>query len=84
MVAMNGADFKTWRLEHGYTQQAIARELEVTRQTIVSWEKSAKLPRLLTLALGTLDTLKDSRNIAGRRATAHEARETRAALDDKK
>jgi DNA-binding XRE family transcriptional regulator len=76
---MNGAEFKAWRLEHGYTQQAIAEDLEVTRQTVVAWEKSAKLPRLLTLAL---EGLENSRKVVGKRATAAEARKMRAIYDN--
>lgn len=72
---MTGADFKAWRTDQGYTQQEIADDLEVTRQTIVAWEKSAKIPRLVSLAL---NALANSRNVAGKKSSAAEARKMRA------
>ncbi len=77
---MTGNEFRQWRKEYGYTQNGIADELGVSRQTIVSWEKSAKhLPRLLELALKSVTQV---RNVAGKRAHVREYMEQRSRPDE--
>ena len=67
---MHGIDLKDWRHQHNYTQEALALELEITRQTVIGWEKGIELlPRILVLAL---ESLSRSGSITGRRATASE------------
>lgn len=77
---MNGNELKAWRREHGYTQETFASELEVTRQTVIGWEKTNEaLPRILVLALAALA---QSRTVVGRRASAAEQRKMRARSDE--
>lgn len=33
-----------WRVNAGYTQEDVARKMDVTKQTIISWEKGKRLP----------------------------------------
>lgn len=77
---MNGADLKTWRKEHRYTQQALSDELNVARQTVISWEKlEERLPRILVLALKSLE---EECLVTGQRYTVQEYRTNRARLTE--
>jgi len=59
---MNGNDLKVWRTSKGWTQSDLMRELDIkSRQTIVKWEASDKIPRLLYLAILAIDGLPDAR-----------------------
>lgn len=40
---------KTWRNIAGMSQEEVARELEVSRQTIVNWEKEGAKPSKIVL-----------------------------------
>jgi DNA-binding XRE family transcriptional regulator len=53
----NGAWLKEWRARNYYSQQELADELDVSRQTLSSWEKSPKLGRVVYLALRALEEL---------------------------
>lgn len=69
---MDGADLKAWRKARDYTQASLAADLEVTRQTVITWESSTEpLPRLLALALSALD---QGRNVAGKKPSAAEVK----------
>ena len=39
-------DFKAFRISHGYTQKELAKALNVSQQTISSWESRSQDPRL--------------------------------------
>ncbi|HET6390179.1 helix-turn-helix domain-containing protein [Hyphomicrobium sp.] len=53
---MIGADLKAWRKRNNYTQERLRMELDVSRQTIVTWENSSTpLSRMLELALEALE-----------------------------
>ena len=53
-VMMSGADLKAWRRAIGWTQSDLMEELGITsRQTIAGWERAARLPRLVELAVIT-------------------------------
>ncbi len=84
---MTGEELVAWRLRNGYTQEALMKELGVkSRQTISSWEKPGRrVERTVELALNALERDPTLRMIAGKKASAREAREARAhfAGDDK-
>jgi transcriptional regulator with XRE-family HTH domain len=50
-----GADLSAWRARNNRTQESLASELDVTRQTVIQWEQSANLTRMLCLALEALE-----------------------------
>lgn len=76
---MQGSDLKAWRKDHGLTQSALASELEVSRQTIIGWERGKDLPKILTLALKELER---NRSTAGKRMSAVQQREARRRPDE--
>ena len=73
---MKGMELRNWREVHRYTQAALASDLDVSRQTVVGWEKAEiPLPRILELALGELER---RRNVDGKRLSAAEQQRVRA------
>jgi DNA-binding XRE family transcriptional regulator len=75
---MTGAEMKSWRKKNRYTQEMLCHELDVSRQTIMAWEKSAKVPRLTRLALIALEEEPACRIVDGERQTAAQHVEQRA------
>jgi DNA-binding XRE family transcriptional regulator len=56
-VLQTGDDLRAWRQRNGRTQQVLAYELGVTRQSIAAWERPGeKLSRMLRFALTTLES----------------------------
>jgi DNA-binding XRE family transcriptional regulator len=76
---MQGSDLKSWRKQYGLTQSDLAIELEVSRQTVVGWEASGSLPKILMLALRELER---NRSTAGKRMSASQQRDTRQRPDE--
>lgn len=63
---MSGADLKAWRRAIGWTQSDLMEELGITsRQTVAGWERAARLPRLVELAVIALDQNEACRNRSG-------------------
>jgi transcriptional regulator with XRE-family HTH domain len=52
---VDGAWLKAWRTRNTYSQAQLAEELNVTRQSIMKWEKSERLDRVVQLALQALE-----------------------------
>lgn len=52
---MTGAELRAWRKAQKYTQDTFAKELGVVRQTVVAWEASDAIPRLVVLAVAGLE-----------------------------
>ncbi|HUH85494.1 MAG TPA: hypothetical protein VLX85_12870 [Stellaceae bacterium] len=79
---MTGKDLAEWRRRNGYSQQQLMQELEVkSRQTISTWERpDRRLERPIELALILLERDPSLRRIAGRKATAQQAKEAREFL----
>ena len=56
IVYMTPQDLKTWRKEHGYTQQRLADALGTYQVTVARWENGTRaIPNLLALALKGLE-----------------------------
>jgi transcriptional regulator with XRE-family HTH domain len=69
---MNGDDLKQWRERNNYTQERLKIELGVkSRQTVISWEQTDKLPRVLELALIALENYPEVRNSSPSRDKPH-------------
>jgi DNA-binding XRE family transcriptional regulator len=66
---MRGIELPDWRRRNGFTQDTLRMALGVkSRQTIITWEKSADpLPRLVQLALFTLEKHPEERNVTALR-----------------
>lgn len=63
---MRGEDLKHWRKSNGWTQADLMEELTVTsRQTIISWEKAERIPRIVELAVTAVDQIEACRRIGG-------------------
>jgi transcriptional regulator with XRE-family HTH domain len=63
---MTGAELRAWREKNGWTQADLMIELEVaSRQTISTWEKADRIPRLVELATIALDQVEASRKRSG-------------------
>lgn len=75
---MTGAEMKAWRKKYRYTQEMLCEELDVSRQTILVWEKSEKVPRLTELALIALEEAPACRKVDGERQNAAQHFEQRA------
>ena len=70
---MTGSELRRLRKRLGYTQQTFIQELDVrSRQTLVTWEKSETVPRLVELAALALEHLPEHQRIHGKGATARE------------
>jgi transcriptional regulator with XRE-family HTH domain len=53
---MTPEDLKTWRKQHGHTQQSLADALGVIKLTVGRWETGARhIPSFLHLALDALE-----------------------------
>lgn len=53
-------------MRHDWKQTDLMQELEVgSRQTIISWEKAERVPRLVELAIYALDQLPAARQKTG-------------------
>jgi transcriptional regulator with XRE-family HTH domain len=53
---MTGEELKAWRKGRKWTQADLMNELQVTaRQTIIRWEQSDALPRMVELSIIALD-----------------------------
>lgn len=55
MPSRDGAWIRAWRRRNGYSQEELAFELGVSRQTIAGWEKSIGVERLVALSLVALE-----------------------------
>jgi transcriptional regulator with XRE-family HTH domain len=52
---MTGPELAAWRKTHGYTQEALARALGVSMNTVARWEGgSRKIPSYLEMALESI------------------------------
>jgi len=81
---MTGADLRQWRKLHGYTQETLRLELDLgSRQTIISWEKSAEtLPRTIVLALHALSEIPNLKNVSGHRMPSVEQQDFRRRIEN--
>jgi transcriptional regulator with XRE-family HTH domain len=53
---MTGAELRAWRKGRSWTQADLMNELQVTaRQTVVRWEQSDVIPRMVELSIIALD-----------------------------
>lgn len=53
---MTGDELKAWRKGRRWTQTDLMNELQVTaRQTVVRWEQSEQIPRMVELSIIALD-----------------------------
>jgi len=53
---MTGNELRAWRKGRGWTQADLMKELEITaRQTVVRWEQSERIPRMVELSIIALD-----------------------------
>jgi transcriptional regulator with XRE-family HTH domain len=66
MNELNGAWLREWRMRNNYSQAQLAAELEVTRQSVIKWEQSNQLDRILGLALIVLERDTQLQKIAAR------------------
>lgn len=48
---MTAGEIKTWRKDHGLTQEELAREVGVSWSTIAKWEGGQRSPNKFTLPL---------------------------------
>lgn len=51
---MKGSELAKWRAEYGWSQDRLARELGVNRQTVINWERADEVTRMVELAIGAL------------------------------
>lgn len=68
MTKFDGARLREWRRSNGYSQAELAAELEVSRQSIIAWERSEKVDRVVVLAVKTLEHVPELRNLGGLRS----------------
>lgn len=53
---MTGNELRAWRKGRGWTQADLMKELEIAaRQTVVRWEQSERIPRMVELSIIALD-----------------------------
>jgi transcriptional regulator with XRE-family HTH domain len=65
---MKGVDLKLWREQNHLTQEKLMGELGVkSRQTIIAWEHSEYIPRIVELAVIALDQIEACRRQTGYR-----------------
>ncbi|HMA73302.1 MAG TPA: helix-turn-helix transcriptional regulator [Xanthobacteraceae bacterium] len=63
---MTGRELRAWREKIGWTQVDLMVELEVkSRQTMSTWERAEKIPRVVELAITALDQIEASRKRSG-------------------
>jgi DNA-binding XRE family transcriptional regulator len=70
MTEVNGAWMRDWRHRNAYTQDTLALELDVRRQTIIAWEHAPKIERVVFLALKALESDPSIQQVRARRPTA--------------
>ncbi len=68
MTAPDGMWIRVWRTRNGYSQDALALELNVRRQTVIAWEKASNVERITYLALTALEADKTLRTIYATRS----------------
>lgn len=68
MPNSDGSWVRDWRARNGYSQDDLANELNVSRQTIIGWEKSDSVSRILELALLSLEHVPNTQKYLGREA----------------
>lgn len=56
MPSREGGWIRDWRRRNGYSQDELAFELSVSRQTIVGWERAGSVDRLVELSLIALES----------------------------
>lgn len=78
MTEFDGARLREWRKSNHYSQEELARELEVTRQTVIGWEQSEKVSRIVQLALAALENTPVVGKIGARPAAAGKSTNTTA------
>lgn len=63
---MRGNELRKWRLQVGWKHAELMAELDITsRQTLNTWEKSEKIPRIVELAITALDQIEACRRQSG-------------------
>jgi transcriptional regulator with XRE-family HTH domain len=63
---MTGHELRSWRENIGWTQTDLMIELEIkSRQTMSTWERAEKIPRVVELAIIALDQIEASRRRSG-------------------
>lgn len=78
---MKGEELKFWRERHGKSQIELADDLDVSRHSIIKWERSEKIPRILELAIAALDRDLPQIVVGGRGSTPDEILHGRKLLD---
>ena len=72
---MRGKELAAWRERMGFSQLDLMKELGVkSRQTISSWENSDAVPRIVELAVISLERDPGLRLFAGEAASPREGR----------
>lgn len=61
MTALSGNWIRQWRTRNRYTQQDLASELGVKRQTVLTWEKAPSVERMVFLSLVALESRPETR-----------------------
>jgi transcriptional regulator with XRE-family HTH domain len=67
MIKIDGGWLQGWRLQNNYRQSELADELMVSRQTIINWERSESLDRVVHLAVLALAMEPSLQNIGARK-----------------
>lgn len=78
---MKGYELKAWREDQGKSQMQLADDLEVSRHSVIKWERSEKIPRLLELAISALQKDLPPVVVGGRGSTPEEIMHGRKLLD---
>lgn len=79
---MRGEQLKAWRESQGKSQKELAQELDVSRHSIIKWEREIDVPKLVELAICALDHASPMRLVAGRASSPEEISNTRKLLDE--
>lgn len=58
---LGGQDIGIWRDRMGWSQARLAKELGVSRATVISWEQGELMPRMVELSLVALETMPSTR-----------------------
>ncbi|NBB49024.1 helix-turn-helix domain-containing protein [Rhizobium sp. CRIBSB] len=77
---MNGEELKLWREGQGKSQKELADDLDVSRHSVMKWERSDRIPRLLELAISALQKELPP-IVAGKGSTIEEIMRGRNQLD---
>jgi transcriptional regulator with XRE-family HTH domain len=63
---MTGCELRAWREKIGWTQTDLMLELGIkSRQTMSTWERAEKIPRVVELAIKALEHIEPSRKRSG-------------------